>query len=56
MDEHYFQTPNKTVGTSPYSAKRQIHKEACTRVFGYFTSGELQFCKSAAVLPSFDCS
>lgn len=57
MNKHYFQTPNKTLGTSRYSAERQTYKAVCTSIFEHFTSGDLQFYKQAAVLPtSFDCS
>jgi len=56
-NKDYFQAPNKTLGTLHCNADRQTYKAVCMSAFGHFTSGELQFRKPAAVLPtSFDCS
>lgn len=53
MNKHSFQF----LGTLRYSAEGQTYKAICLSTSGGFTSGELQFCRPAAVLPtSFDCS
>lgn len=52
-NKHYFQF----LCTLHYSAEGQTYKAICMSTSGGFTSGELQFCRPAAVLPtSFDCS
>lgn len=56
-NKHYFQTPKRILGNSHYSVEGHTYKAICISTSGGSTSGELQFCRSAVVLPtSFDCS
>lgn len=52
-NKHYFQI----LGTLHNGAEGQTCKAICMSTSGGFSSGELQFCRPAAVLPTnFDCS
>lgn len=48
MNKHYFQN----LGTLHYSAEGQTCKAICMNTSGGFSSGKLQFCRPAAVLPT----